>query len=161
MVVLTRSCWTSLWFATSPGLSLTASTQYNGLLFALFFFSVWLCARQHAVLAAACYFVLLASKHMFAYWAFGYGVWGLCTIVAAGWAPPGETAPRGSSLRAFFRRLVLTTQLVSVLLIVVSLAIGPFVVSEWLYLQEDMRVNHYTLDDRVVRTMALEGRYCQ
>lgn len=101
--------------------------QYNGLIFAVMLLSARAAYRKKPFTAAAWYFALVMLKHMMAYYGLGYAAWGFATVVASGRRRPFATAVvRGAwcALRFLF-----------VLGGVLVVAMGPFVLSEWYYLQ--------------------------
>lgn len=166
--LLQQGCWMSFLICNVSWLVIDSiHTQYNGLLFALFFLAVWLCAKGHPVLAGGCYFVLLASKHMFAYFGLGFGVWGVCCLVAALLRNDADHTihesgvPQQQPPTSFFVRVrksfALALQFFLILIVVTVLTVGPFVWSEWLYYQEDMRVNGYSLESSEVQRLAVVG----
>ena len=77
-----KKCRIFFWIAAvglHPALWLLDSVhfQYNSMLFALFVCSAYCVHKGFPVTAAAIFFVLCWSKHLFAYCAIGVGVWGL------------------------------------------------------------------------------------
>ena len=103
------------WIALNPGHVIIDNIhfQYNGMLFAIFFIVICFAQRRRTVATAATFVVLVLFKHLFAYYVFGFAVWGAASLVSCG----------TSRLRLVISVLVASAS-------IAALAILPFVLSE-------------------------------
>lgn len=120
--------------------------QYNGFIFSVFMMSIFFAFRNQPYAAAACYVVLGFLKHMMAYFALGYVVWGIAvawnggncfTCVPAPIAStntPTRCAATSAGRRSFCTSVFASLlSFVSVVGVVTLIAIGPFVASEYMF----------------------------
>ncbi|CUG49463.1 transmembrane protein, putative [Bodo saltans] len=116
--------------------------QYNGIIFAVFMLSVYLayCNRPYA--AAICYGILVFLKHMMAYFALGYALWGVAVALQGGSCCRQqrlkETTKKSTAQaprRATLVHIVLSfLQFGGAVALVVLVAVGPFALSEYMFI---------------------------
>jgi alpha-1,3-glucosyltransferase len=122
--------------------------QYNGIIFAVFMLSIYLAYCNRPYSAAMCYGVLVFLKHMMAYFALGYAVWGVAVVICGGCcnstsvgagavrtpAPPTHRRKGAASANVMLAALA---QFIGALALVMVIVIGPFAASE--YVSSDAR----------------------
>lgn len=104
--------------------------QYNGLIFSVFFVIALFAYDNKAISVVGGFVVLVMLKHMMAYFALGFLVWGLAAVFCGGNC--GKPPQCQRSLIAGSIRFV--TISIGVVVVLMTLSIGPFIWSEYRHL---------------------------